>query len=541
MTIPDSLQFTETAAGAMRWLSQHHGGNKAVIEDGRVATFQELDRASTDLAKALLASGMGKGSRVAFLFPNGIDFVTAFFAITRIGAIAIPINTFYKAPELVWQLNHSDAQLLITIDRFLHNDYLARLEEGFVGLPDTGDEMYLETAPYLRNIVVLSTGQAVPGWANQFEEFTMLGASVSDAILEAVESSVTPADHLCVLYTSGSSAAPKGVVHSHGAMLRRTASIGGSSFGIGPEDIVYNSSPFFWTGGMSNGLLPTVLNAGAVLTEEKFDAPRTLAQLEKHRVTVAVGWPHFAASLRAVPDFAERDLSALRGGILTPLLLGEDLGDPGLTATGIGMTESVAQHTYGEKEPLPERLRGAFGTPAPGIEQKIVDVDTGLEVEDGEEGELCIRGYSVMQGYYKKEREETFRPDGFFATGDLGVIREGFYFFTGRRGDMVKTGGANVSPAEVRDAMLGIDGVQECFVSGLPDPEKGEVVAAAVVVDPEAEVTEEGLRSELKSVLSSFKVPRVFKLLHPADIPMLPTDKVDRRTIIHMLEQKAAG
>ncbi|MYE86365.1 MAG: acyl--CoA ligase [Gammaproteobacteria bacterium] len=269
------------------------------------------------------------------------------------------------------------------------------------------------------------------------------------------------------------------------------------------------------------------------------DAPRTWVQLDKHRVTVAVGWPHFAASLRAVPDFSKRDLGALRGGILTPLLLGNELGDPGLTATGIGMTESVAQHTYGEKEPLPESLRGAYGRPAPGIEQMIVDVDTGLAVPDGQEGELCIRGYSVMQGYYKKEREETFRADGFFATGDLGVIRDGFYFFTGRRGDMVKTGGANVSPAEVRNAMLGIEGVQECFISGLPDPDKGEVVAAAVVVHPQADLTAETVRSELKAVLSSFKVPQVLKLMHPSDIPMLPTDKVDRRAIIGLLQQQA--
>ncbi|MXX29220.1 MAG: acyl--CoA ligase [Gammaproteobacteria bacterium] len=538
MTIPDSLPFTETAAGAMRWLSQHHGGSKMVIEEDRVATFGEVDRASADLAKALLSSGVGKGSRIAFLFPNGIDFAKVFFAITRIGAIAIPVNTFYKAPELIWQLNHCDAQMLITIDRFLHNDYLARLDEGLVGLAGQGDEILLESTPYLRKVVVRTTGGQVPAWAEEIEAFTSLGASVSDSMLRAVESTVVPADHLCVLYTSGSSATPKGVVHSHGALLRRTASVG-ADFGIGPEDIVYNPSPFFWTGGLSNGLLSTVLNAGAVMTEERFDAPRTLDQLEKHRVTVAVGWPHFAASLRAVPDFAERDLSALRGGILTPLLLGNELGDPGLTATGIGMTESVAQHTYGEKDPLPESLRGAYGRPAPGIEQMIVDVDTGLAVPDGQEGELCIRGYSVMQGYYKKEREETFRADGFFATGDLGVIRDGFYFFTGRRGDMVKTGGANVSPAEVRNAMLGIEGVQECFISGLPDPDKGEVVAAAVVVHPQADLTAETVRSELKAVLSSFKVPQVLKLMHPSDIPMLPTDKVDRRAIIGLLQQQA--
>ena len=522
----------------MRWLSQHHGGSKMVIEEDRVATFSEVDRASADLAKALLSSGVGKGSRIAFLFPNSIDFAKVFFAITRIGAIAIPVNTFYKAPELVWQLNHCDAQMLITIDRFLHNDYLARLDEGLVGLAGQGDEILLESTPYLRKVVVRTTGGQVPAWAEEIEAFTSLGASVSDSMLCAVESTVVPADQLCVLYTSGSSATPKGVVHSHGALLRRTASVG-ADFGIGPEDIVYNPSPFFWTGGLSNGLLSTVLNAGAVMTEERFDAPRTLDQLEKHRVTVAVGWPHFAASLRAVPDFSKRDLSALRGGILTPLLLGNELGDPGLTATGIGMTESVAQHTYGEKDPLPESLRGAYGRPAPGIEQMIVDVDTGLAVPDGQEGELCIRGYSVMQGYYKKEREETFRADGFFATGDLGVIRDGFYFFTGRRGDMVKTGGANVSPAEVRNAMLGIEGVQECFISGLPDPDKGEVVAAAVVVHPQADLTAETVRSELKAVLSSFKVPQVLKLMRPSDIPMLPTDKVDRRAIIGLLQQQA--
>ena len=535
MTHPDALRFSETTAGAINWLSRNYGDNKMVIEEGRIVTFQQLDQASTELAEALLASGIGKGSRVAFLFPNGIDFVTTFFAITRIGAIAVPVNTFYKTSELIWQLNHADAQMLITTDKFLQNDYLDRLAAGFDHLPEKGEDLYSDAAPYLRKIVVDSTGAEVPDWAEDITEFVERSSEVGDAILKAVESSVTPSDHLCVLYTSGSSADPKGVVHSHGAMVRRTASIG-ADFGIGPDDIVYNPSPFFWAGGLNNGLLSTVLNAGAVLTEKRFDAPRTVKQLEKHRVTIAVGWPHFAASLRALPDFSEHDLSSLRGGILTPMLRGEDLGDPGLTATGIGMTESVAQHSYGDKEPLPESLRGAYGKPAPGIEQMIVDVDSGIRIEDGREGELCIRGYSVLQGYYKKEREETFRADGFFATGDLGVIREGYYFYTGRRGDMVKTGGANVSPAEVRNAMLEIEGVQECFVSGLPDPEKGTVVAAAVVVQPHIEITEEQLRAQLGSMLSSFKVPRVMKLLHPADIPMLPTDKVDRRAILDMLE-----
>ena len=215
--------------------------------------------------------------------------MTAFFAITRIGAIAVPVNTFYKAPELAWQLNHCDAQLLVTVDRFLHNDYLARLEEGLSPWPNRGEQMFLQSAPYLRKIVVRSTGRPVPAWAYEFDEFTKLGSSVGDAVLGAVEANVTPADRLCVLYTSGSSAAPKGGrtqpwchVASHGVDWRELFWHWSTGYRLQPEPLLLDRrdvqrAAFHGTerGGGSYG--------------REIRCARTLAQLEKHRVTIAVG------------------------------------------------------------------------------------------------------------------------------------------------------------------------------------------------------------------------------------------------------------
>lgn len=534
----DGLPYTATMVGAIEWLSRHQADNFMLIDDHQSATYKEASEKSRQLAKALVANGVGKGTRVAFLYPNGIDFAVTLLAISRVGAIAIPVNTFSTSRELVWQLKHCDAQMLITVDSFLQNDYIERLESGIPGWR-AGQVTPIQdpAVPHLRRIVVQSR-EPNRSESDTLADFVASGADVSDDLLSAIESLVVPADWLCVLYTSGSSADPKGVVHTHSSIVRRAGSIG-EMWGIAPGEVVYSPSPMFWTGGFITGLLMTFVKGGTLLCEERFDPARTLDNFEKHRVSIAIGWPHFAESLRAQPDFGERDLDALHGGNLAPVLKGFETPDPGLVATGIGMTESAAHHTYGQDAPLPESLRGAYGKPAPGVEHLIVDVDTGQPLADGQEGELCLRGYSVMQGYYKKEREEVFRRDGFFPTGDLGIIREGYYFFRGRKGDMVKTGGANVSPEEVRRVVLSIPGVRECFVSGLPDPGKGQIVAAAVVVDDGMQFDTEEFRRELKTSLSSFKVPRIIKFLSAAELPMLSTAKVDRRALMQMLAEQS--
>ena len=538
MAKPDALPYRETMGDAIRWLASRHPDRKLLASREIALTYAQAERQSANLAKGLLARGVGKGTRVGILYPNGAEFVVAFLAAARIGALLSPINTFVKARELVWQLRHSDVQLLLCTPGFLKHDYLARLEEGLPGLnAQQPGALYLPEAPHLRSVLISDDGgeRPCPRWAEPIDAAVASGEKLDDAFLEQVESCVTPADTMCVLYTSGSTADPKGVVHTHGAMLRRTASLGRAT-GIGDGDVVFNPSPFFWTGGLLSGLLPTILGGATILVEDKFDPPETLAFLEHERVTIAVAWPHFGVEMARDPSFPKRDLSSLRGGTLFDLLpesaRPEDLG---LLTTGMGMTETCAHHSYPHSELLPERLRGALGSPAPGMELKIVDPETGRERPEGEEGELWLRGYALMQGYYGREREDVFEPDGFFRTGDQGVIREGFFFFTGRLGDMIKTGGANVSPLEVQRELAALSGVKASFVVGLPDDERGEVVAVAIVREPGAQLTEEDVRSALRDRLSAFKVPRRVRFIEADEVPMLPTQKLDKRGLVALL------
>ena len=535
----DALAFEATAPAALRNAVANRPDAPFIIERDQRLAYAEAESRTRGIAAGLIASGVGKGSRVAILFPNSIEFALYCLAAARVGAVVIPVNTFSKPAEIAHQLRHCDAQILVTTSHFLGNDYLGRIEQAFPQIATQHPrKLMLPEAPHLRAIFV--AGDEAPAWADPTATMEAMGADVEPALIDAIEDEVQPSDWLCVLYTSGSSAEPKGVIHSHGALLRRTASIARAAR-FGQDDIIYNPSPFFWLGGFSY-LFSALTQGAALMVEPQFEAEATLAFLEHGGCTVALGWPHFGTAMRSHPTFGERNLSRIKGGNLRAVLRDEPLaGDPGLIAGGIGMTETAGQHAYPLDEPLPERLRGAFGYPAPGIEWRIIDVDSGQPLPEGEEGELCVRGYSVMQGYYKKEREETFDADGFFRTGDLGVIREGLYFFRGRRNDMIKTSGANVSPAEVRTAALAIPGVSDCFVTGLDDPLKGQVVAAAIVPERGAAIDLAAVTAALRQVLSAFKVPKVMRVVDQADIPVLPTAKIDRRALVKMLQDAQAS
>ena len=536
-TIPAAIAANVTA----------HPDNLLLVSDDVRLTYREADARSLRLARALLASNVGKGTRVGFLFPNGVDFVLTLLAITRIGALACPFNTFMKPPELAHQLRHSDVQILLTTPGFLRQDYVANLEAALPELPlspsgthsgthsETHSEtqsgtLTLPTVPYLREIVVAAP--SAPPWASTLESLLARSEGVDESIVRAVEDSVSPADWLCMLYTSGSTAAPKSVVHTQNAFLRRQKTIA-RAFGYAPGDLLYGPMPWFWLGGISH-LLCGFMSGAGLLFEQRFNPAGTLALLERERATHATGWPHYAAAMKADPSFSSRDLGSLRGGNLYDYLV-DPTRDSTHYAGGIGMTETAGQHSFQTYEKLPDRLYGATGALSDDVEHRIVDPETGQVLPDGEIGELQVRGFSVMQGYYKREREETFAPDGFFPTGDLGEIREGFYFFTGRLGNMIKTSGANVSPPEVEAEARNIPGVRECIVLGIPDPERGELVAAAVVPEPGASLCEDDIIAALKPRLSAFKLPKVIRFLAAEDIPSLPTGKLDQRGLKRLL------
>jgi acyl-CoA synthetase (AMP-forming)/AMP-acid ligase II len=267
--------------------------------------------------------------------------------------------------------------------------------------------------------------------------------------------------------------------------------------------------------------------------QERFDAETALELIEREGVTAVSAWPNTLARLRRHPSAADRDLS--RAGLLA---LPPDVNYAGLSHSQLGMTETLGPYSGGARPgapdeerafPLPEHLIGSFGAPLPGYELRLVDPATGHDVAPGEEGEIWVRGFSLMTGLYKRERNDSFDDDGWFHTGDKASIRDGYVFFTGRLTEMIKAHGANVAPREVELALEELPEIQAAFVLGLPDRGEGERVAAAVVVDPGAAFDADDVRERLRERISPYKVPTVMKMVDSGDVPWLATGKPDKR------------
>jgi acyl-CoA synthetase (AMP-forming)/AMP-acid ligase II len=327
------------------------------------------------------------------------------------------------------------------------------------------------------------------------------------------------------VYTSGSAATPKGVVHTHQALLRHQKNLN-MIRGLTADDKLFCNSPFFWIGGFAFGLLATLV-AGSTLICSNADAGETLDLLEAEKPTMTNGFAAGIAHLAADPSFANRDLSSMQRGNLYPIMAPAARPvDPELRHNMLGLTEagSVALIS-GDESDQPEKRRGSFGKPAPGFQTKIVDPDS-----EGV-GELCIRGPFVMQHYYQRSREECFDPDGWFHTGDLARSDDdGFMYFVGRLSAMIKTAGANVSAAEVEKAIAKVTGA-DAHVVGIPDAERGELVAAVIVEGVQPGWDETALRVRLKDELSSYKIPKRFLSLPRAQVPLLSSGKVDTRRL----------
>jgi acyl-CoA synthetase (AMP-forming)/AMP-acid ligase II len=292
--------------------------------------------------------------------------------------------------------------------------------------------------------------------------------------------------------------------------------------------------PFFWVGGFVFTLLAAMHEGAFLICEEAFEPGATLALLERERATIAAGWPHYSKAMVDHPSFAERDLSSIRAGNLYAVL--PDAlrpKDPELRSNALGMTETCGPHTIERMDvDLPERLRGSFGRSVPGLEHKIVDPETGATLGPGELGEICVRGYSVMLGLYKREREDVFDRDGFYHTGDAGWFdADGVLFFQARLGEMIKTAGANVTPREVEVAIETFPEVASAFVVGLPDPVRGQSVAAAVVLKRGAALDADAARARLREELSAYKVPRRWLFAAKDALPFTDSGKIDKRRL----------
>jgi acyl-CoA synthetase (AMP-forming)/AMP-acid ligase II len=506
-------------------------GEFLVTDDERLS-FAEADAQSRALADALLAGGVGKGTRVGILFPNCAQWIVSWLAAARIGALTVPLSTFAPGAELARLLRHTDTQVVLMGRSIAGRDLVDRMSDA---LPDlsTGDAaITLPEVPYLRRVHVFPDCDRP--WTTPWP-----GASGSIVSLTgSAETEVRPADDLVLVTTSGTTALPKSVAHTHGSLVRH-AYILAHHRGVTAADRIYSPMPFFWVGGLTMVVLQALSTGAAVLAQDVFEPGSTLALLERERATYVSCWAQASQAMADHPDFAKRDLSSVRGGTMLQALPPERRpSEPELTPNLLGMTETGGPHTMVEvpDTPLPTERRGSFGIPLPGVVQHRIVDENGIKAAPGQHGEIQVRGQILMNGIYKQERHEVFGPDGWYSTGDRGWFDDaGHLHFTGRANALIKTAGSNVSPAEVESVLDAMPGVLHSFVVALPHPVRGEVVAAAVVPSHGAQLSAEALVAYARRNLSSFKVPTMIEVLTESEVPMLPTGKVDRQGLVRLL------
>jgi acyl-CoA synthetase (AMP-forming)/AMP-acid ligase II len=504
-----------------------HGRREAIVMTGDAVTYEELDRRTAKLARALLAIGAGKGTRIALMAPDGILWLTAFLAGARIGALVAMVSTLATPPELAHILRNSDAQILIGVRRFLRHDYAETLTAAIPGLADgTAGSLRLAGAPYLRSI-----------WLDDSEGLSWAGAigdlvaradqpdAPDEALLAEIENEVVSSDDAAIIYTSGSTSLPKAVVHCQRNLAIHSPEIA-EHYLIRDHERLMPLLPLFWVGGLTIAL--AMLSVGGVLVYP--DSPRTedvLDGIERLNVNRINTWGPQLGRLREAVIARGIDIGKIIGfgdwrdkaGNVIP---------PQLFVNALGMSESFGPHSSEHYDVrLPEDKAGSSGRATSGYERRAVDPETGEEVGVGEIGELQLRGGALMTGFYKVERDKVFTRDGWYATSDrVSFDADGYLYFHSRQGDMLKMAGANVSRLEVQAALASLGEVDLPIVVGLPDEEVGQLVVAAVVPAAGAQPTEESLTANLRETLSSYKIPRRIIVISAEDVQWTPSNKV---------------
>ncbi len=545
MPLPD-LDYEPTIPAAVHRAATLFGDNDFIVMPDRRMTYAEAEVASRRVGKQLLAAGVGKGTRIAFMFTYGSDWVVAWLAIARIGAICMPFSTSYKPAELRKALRFGDVDTLLVPATMFGQDHLAYIEDAVPGLAEAGPEaLRIPALPFLRHVRVSGLSDRL--WAKALPLDFRLGdgsrddgghsaeEGISDEFFEAVEAEITPSDLMMTIFTSGTTSDPKGVVHTHGTFLRHGANLARFA-GLTSESRRLCAMPFFWIGGVGLALNMAMSVGSAILCVEKFEPDAVLDLMEAEGATELAVWPQLGQRMQRYIVESGRDVSMI------PAFAPPSTTDLGLRHNSLGMTETMGPHSAAGPEServLPEEMRGSFGLLVPCVEHRIADPETDATLDDGEVGEICIRGYSLMSGLYKREPHETFDSDGWYHTGDKGLIRDGYLYFHGRLSEMIKTSGSNVAPREVELLLESFPDVGLAVVVGLPDVDRGEVVAAALVPAAGASIDPLETLRRAAEELSNYKVPRRVLVLAEGDMPYLANGKPDRLTVRKLLAERA--
>jgi fatty-acyl-CoA synthase len=502
-------------------LARRFPEREALVGSGQRFTFSGLRAEVRRLARALHGLGVRRGDKVAILMGNRPEWIVADFAITLLGAVMVGVNTWATERELEHILAHSDARFLFTVERYLKHDYATMLGELHPRLP-------------LLEGVICVGGGGRAGWL-PYQDFLAQGSLVPEREIDGVQRAVRPQDMAYLLYTSGSTSLPKGVEIQHYALIENMWQIGERQ-AVTEQDRLWLAVSLFWGLGCENALFNLYTHGGCVVLQEHFDAGEALHLIEAERCTMFYGTPNMAQALYEHPERPRRDLSSLRGGatIGTPEQIMRVAALGAREVCNIyGLTETYGNCNVADaREPLESRIANV-GRPLAGVDQRIVDPDTGRILGPGEVGEIRVKGY-VTSGYYKDPARtaEAFDEQGYFRTGDLGMLDAGGYLhFRGRIKEMVKTGGINVAPIEVEEILLSHPAVQAAFVTGVPDPVHDEVLAAVIVLKRGAALTEREVAEHCRASLAAYKVPRRVRFAAESELPLTTTGKVQKNRL----------
>jgi acyl-CoA synthetase (AMP-forming)/AMP-acid ligase II len=530
--VPDASEaraLGETIPGAVMASIAARPGAEAVVEPERRVTYGELGELLVASTRAMMGAGVGPGDRVAIWAPNGLGWIVAALGAQCAGAALVPINTRFKGEEAAWLLSASKAPLLVSTVGFLDTDTVGMLSSAETPLPD------------LRRIVLLP-GSRPPKEApdaalvETWSDFLARGDEVEPAAATARRGSVRPADASDVLFTSGTTGRPKGVVMSHGQTVRLFREW--SDFaGLEPGDRYLIVNPFFHMFGYKAGWLASLMRGATIFPVPVFEVPTVLSLVERERITFLPGPPTLYRSILDHPDRGGFDLGSLRvavtGAADIPVTLIEEMRVElpfRRVLVGYGLTEA-GTCTGSHPDDDAETIATTVGRAMPGFEIVVADAD-GQELPRGETGELLVRGHGVMQGYLDDPDATAAAIDerGFLHTGDLATMDErGVVRIVGRLKDMILVGGFNVYPAEVENALLGHDAIGQVAVVGLPDARLGEVPAAYVVPAAGTVVDPDAIVHWARERLANYKVPR--HVIAIGALPINATGKVVKQEL----------
>jgi fatty-acyl-CoA synthase len=518
--------------------------DEAVVFPERRVTYAELAEGSWRVARGLHALGVRRGDHVGVLMPNCVELVEAIFGTALLGAVVCPVNARYRAAELAYVVEHGDHAVLLTSDIVAeHVDLVGRLHDALPALAQApaGDPLRLPAAPRLRHVAVLGGAEA-PGTIGGVR-FDALAGSVSRETVEPLRANVRVRDSALLLYTSGTTAHPKGCLSSHEAIVRGSR-VAAERWKVCRDDTTWTPLPLFHHGALQP-LLYTLDVGGTFVTMTHFEPGAALRQLEAERATVIT--PTFLPVTLAImshPDFGRADLSSIR------VML--NIGPPdtlrqiqaafpqAVQCQCTGLTEAGGQLAYGDLDAGLEQRVTTIGRPLPGVEMRIVD-DEGRDLPPGEPGELLVRSFTLFERYHKdpEQTAQALDADGWLHTGDRFTRdAEGWVTFVGRIKEMLKVGGENVAPAEIEAVLATHPAVQLVQAVGVPDVRLDEVPAVFVELSPGASATEEELIELCRGQLASFKVPRYVRFVD--EWPMSAT-KIQRFRLRELLLAELEG